>query len=149
MMWRPTPSDNSRTGLKPALEPAAHRTQLLRRRQRHVVHLSAGKGAGHTRRKADIREKGNALRVAQLRPNKLVEVRLDHSQQRQRLRMHGRLQRCRLNLLHLRFPLTLDGSPTCTFKVAQLQLCDALHVRMLQGIFLACFERGGELTQES
>jgi len=77
---------------KVAFEPAAHRTQLLRMCQCHVVHWSAGEGAGNTRRKADEREQRNALRVAQLRPVKRVEVRLDQRQQRQRLRMHCRLQ---------------------------------------------------------
>lgn len=37
---------------KPALQPAARRTQPLRMRQRHAVHCRAGEGAGHTRRKA-------------------------------------------------------------------------------------------------
>lgn len=62
---------------KLAREPAAQRAQPLLMRQRHVAHLGAGKGAG--RRKADEREQGNALRVAELQQNKrAVEPMITH-----------------------------------------------------------------------
>ena len=55
---------------KLACEPAAQRSQPHLMRQRHVAHLGAGEGAG--RRKADKRQQGNALRVAELQQNTRV-----------------------------------------------------------------------------
>ena len=117
---------------KLGLQPAAHRTQPLRMRQRHAVHCSAGEGAGQTRRNVNEREQGNALRVAQLRPNKHAVQQLEHGQQRQRLCVCRHLQRCsRILLLHLLLPLPLDGATTRS--AAHLQLCVALHAcEMLQ-----------------
>ena len=71
-------------------------------RQRHVVHWSAGEGAAHTRRKANEREQGSTLRVAQLHRNTHAEQRLRHRQHRQRQRCtRRRMQRCRLSILLL------------------------------------------------
>ena len=98
---------------KLALEPAAQSTQPLGMCQRHAVHWSAGEGAENTRRNEDERVQGIALRFAQLQPNKHVEERLDHSQQRQRLCMYGRLHGCmHILLLYRLLSLPpLDGAP--------------------------------------
>ncbi len=77
-------------------------------RQRHIVHWSAGQGAAHTRRKANEREQGSALRVGQLRRNTHAEIRLRHRQQRQRQRWM-RHQRLSILLLTLLLPRPLDA----------------------------------------
>ena len=70
---------------KLALEPAAHHAQPLRTRK-YAGHSGADEWAAHRCRKSDEGEQGNALRVAQLQPNKRVEERLDCRKQLDRHR---------------------------------------------------------------
>jgi hypothetical protein len=80
--------------------------------QRHVVHWSTGEAVAHMRRKANEREQGSTLHVAQLRRKTHAEIRLRYSQQRQPQRwMRRQKQRLRLSilLLTLLLPRPLDA----------------------------------------